>query len=178
LVRKRKDGFHFLVVDKVNQGILTGDPLVILDGMPVFDTDRILSFDPLKVRKLEVVTRNYYLGPLLLNGIVSYSTYQGDLAGFALDPRSVSINYEGLQLQREFYSPSYDTQKERNHRMPDQRTVLQWKPVLKTDEDGKATMDFYTSDSTGEYIVIANGLAANGVAGSAEYKFIVKRTDF
>lgn len=178
LVRKRRDGFHFMVVDKVNQGILGGDPLVILDGMPVFDTDKIISFDPLKIRKLEVVARKYYLGPLLLNGIVSYSTYQGDLAGFPLDPRSVSINYEGLQLQREFYSPSYETQKERNHRMPDQRTLLHWEPLIKTDVNGKATLEFYTSDATGEFMVIANGLASNGVAGSGEFKFIVKRTDF
>jgi hypothetical protein len=178
IVRKRKDGFHFLVLDRVSKGILTGDPMVILDGMPVFDVDKIMAFDPLKIKKLEVVTRNYYLGPLLLNGIVSYSTYQGNLAGFPLDPRSVSINYEGLQLQRELYSPVYESQKQRNHRLPDQRILLHWEPVCKTGKDGKTTVHFYTSDAAGDFIVVAEGLAARGVAGSGVYKFTVKRSDF
>ena len=178
LVRKRRDGFYFVVLDRVNKGVLRGDPLVLLDGMPVFDIDRIMAFDPLKVKKLDVVTRNYYLGPHLFPGIVSYSTYTGDLAGFALDPRSVSINYEGLQAQREFYTPSYETQKQRSNRMPDQRTLLHWEPVVKTTASGSKTITFYTSDNTGNFIVVAHGLAHGGKAGSAIYKFAVRPTEF
>jgi hypothetical protein len=178
LVRKRRSGFHFLVVDRLNKGILNGDPLVLLDGMPVFDVDQIMAFDPLKIKKLEVVTRNFYVGPLRLPGIVSYSTYTGDLAGFTMDPRSIVINYEGLQSQREFYSPRYDSQKEKSSRLPDQRTLLHWVPSIRTNEDGKATVDFYTSDTTGEFMIVAHGLGMNGKAATAVQKFVVKRNDF
>jgi hypothetical protein len=178
LVRKRRDGFHFLILDRINKGILPGDPLVLLDGMPVFDVDKIMAFDPLKIKKLEVVTRMFYTGSMTLAGVVSYSTYQGDLGGFQIDPRSVVINYEGLQLQRQFYSPDYSSQKLKNSRLPDQRALLHWVPSLKTNAQGKSTVEFFTSDNTGEYVVVAHGLSKDGKAGTGTYKFSVKRLDY
>lgn len=178
MVRMRRDGFHFIVLDRVNKGVLPDNPLVLLDGVPVFDIDKIMAFDPLRVKKLEVVTRNYYVGPATLPGIVSYSTYGGDLAGFEIDPRSVSVNYEGLQLQREFYSPQYEVQKARANRLPDQRHLIYWNPQIKIANEGKGVVEFFTSDVTGDYIVVVNGLAKDGIAGSTIHKFSVKRSDF
>src|SRR5690606_32888804 len=129
MVRKRKGKFHFLVIDATRKGLLDGDPMVLLDGVPVFDLDKMMRFDPLRIKKLDVVTRNYILGPLRMPGIVSYVTYTGDLAGFELDPRAVTLDYDGLEVRREFWSPSYETAKVRNTRMPDQRTLLHWDPV-------------------------------------------------
>lgn len=176
LVRKRKDGFHFILLDRVNKGVLSGDPLVLLDGVPVLDVDRIMEFDPRRVKKLEVVTRKFYSGPMSLPGIVSYSTYGGDLAGFELDPGSVSINYEGLQLHREFYAPEYDSQKARASRLPDQRHTLHWQPQLSV-VNGKATTKFFTSDVPGTYIVVVHGLTPDGAAGSATFTFEVKKAN-
>lgn len=178
LVRKRRDGFHFLVLDVANKGVLSDDPLVLLDGVPIFDVDQIMAFNPLKVKKLEVVMRNYILGPLRVPGLVSYSTYTGDLAGFELDPRVVSVDYEGLQLQREFYAPKYENTKMRGSRLPDQRTLLHWEPIIHTAGDGKATLEFYTSDVSGKYQVIVEGLTHKGKAGSGTHTFAVKRIDF
>src|SRR5690606_18087096 len=64
MVRKRRDGFHFLVMDNVRKSLFKDDPLVILDGVPIFDIDRIMEFDPLKVKKLDVITQRYFLGPI------------------------------------------------------------------------------------------------------------------
>ena len=66
LVRKRKGSFHFIVIDNVRKGVFQDDPLILLDGIPIFDVDKIMEFDPVRVRKLEVVTRKYFLGPLIL----------------------------------------------------------------------------------------------------------------
>jgi hypothetical protein len=178
LVRKRRDGFHFVVLDRLNKGVLPDDPLILIDGMPVFDADKVMAFDPLKIKKLEVVTRRFYAGPLVLNGIVSYSTYDGDLAGFEIDPKAVAIDYEGLQLQREFYAPKYENQKARSSRLPDQRTLLQWSPKLKLNSNGNAKVEFYTSDVEGDFIAVVEGISADGIPGSGFFKFSVKRADF
>ena len=175
LVRKRKDGFHFVVIDNLHRDVLPDDPMILLDGVPIFDADKIMAFDPLKVKKLEVLTRKYYLGLLTLQGIVSYSTYKGDLAGYELDPKALSLNYEGLQLQREFYAPRYDAPAERNSRIPDQRNLLYWAPDIITDRDGKQQLDFYTSDLTGNYELVIEGTTTDGLSGSTSYTFSVKR---
>ena len=54
---------------------------MLLDGVPVFDADDIIAYDPLKVQKLEVVTARYHWGPIIASGIVSYTTYKGNLEG-------------------------------------------------------------------------------------------------
>ena len=84
-VRKRKDGFHFIVLDLVNGGVLPGDPMVLLDGVPILDVDDIMAVDPRRIRKLEVVNRQYHLGQAVFFGIVSYTSYQGDLAGVEVE---------------------------------------------------------------------------------------------
>lgn len=173
LVRKRRDGFHFINLDVVNKGTFSEDPFIMLDGLPIFDADKIMAYSPLKVKKLEVVTRRYYMGVLSLPGIVSYTTYAGDLSGFNIDPHCLVVDYEGLQLKREYYTPRYDNAKQRESRMPDQRDRLFWAPSLITDSNGKQHLEFFTSDVTGEFEVLVEGMSPNGSAGSTKAKFSV-----
>ncbi len=72
---------------------------------PSRDINDIIRFDPLKFSKIEIVPRRYLLADSLYSGIISYGTYNGDLAGFPLDRNAYILDYEGLQLHREFYSP-------------------------------------------------------------------------
>ena len=175
-VRKRKDGFHFVVANGDNLGVLYGDPMILVDGVPVLDADNIMRMDPLRVKKLEVVKRIYYLGVARFSGIVSYTTYQGDLGGVTLDPRSVTLNYEGLQMKRKFFKPEYI----RTHtpsRLPDQRYMLHWEPAIATGSDGTATVQFYTSDVPGQYRVTVEGLTDDGYSGSQTLTFTVRPPD-
>lgn len=175
-VRKRQGNFHFLVVDKVTPqgGIFNQDPLILLDGIPVFNTNKIMEFDPLKVQKLEVVDALYYLGHVSFSGIVSYTTYKGDMAGFPLDSRALVQSYQFAQSHKEFYAPRYDTPLSRESRLPDFRNLLHWSPTLIPDAQGKIGVDFYTSDQAGTYRVVVQGLTAGGEAGSGAFTFEVK----
>jgi hypothetical protein len=174
-VRKRRGKFHFLVLDDPNKSVFQDDPLILLDGVPVFDTDRIMAYNPRKVQRLDVLTRKYVLGPLSFNGIVSYTTYKGTMTDFPIDPRALLMDYEGLQLQREFYAPSYDTPLQAESRIPDLRNLLYWTPSLKTSASGKGELSFFTSDQQGQYIVVVQGLTKDGLAGSTRFTFEVKR---
>jgi len=162
LVRKTKGKFHFKTLDHLNRDIFNDNPLVLVDGLPVFKIDKIMAFDPRKVKKLDVLTRKYYLGALSFDGIVSYTTYGGDLATFQPDPKSLIINYEGLQPYREFFAPRYESQQARETKLPDVRTLLFWSPVASTDNAGKGQVDFYTSDIPGKYAVVVQGITRAG----------------
>ena len=98
MVRKRNGKFLFMNLDNRNRDIFSESPLVLLDGVPVFDTDSIMKMDPLKIKKLQVVTQKYFLGPIIYSGIVSYTTYEGDMAGFFIDNKWMVFDYEGLQM--------------------------------------------------------------------------------
>jgi hypothetical protein len=174
MVRKRKDGVQFIVQQKINQPISTENPLVLLDGVPIFNYDQLLEFNADNIKSLDVLTREYYLGPLVLHGAIFLSTYNGDLNGFEIKAGSVSINYEGLQLMREFFSPQYETQIARESRIPDHRSLLYWNPSVQL-KTQNTPIDFYTSDLGGEFKVVVQGISRDGVAGSAVYSFVVEK---
>ena len=157
------------------KGFLEGDPLVLLDGIPMFDMNKVMAIDPLKVKRLDVIKDRYFWGPSDAEGILSYATYKSDLAGVELDPHAVVMDYEGLQLQRVFYSPAYDTDGQAASRVPDFRNLLYWAPALKTGVQGKNQVTFYTSDEEGKYVGVVQGITADGEAGSQYFTFEVKK---
>ncbi|MGI4740665.1 MAG: hypothetical protein ACRYG7_36295 [Janthinobacterium lividum] len=174
LVRKRKDGFHFINLNRTRQLIFENDPLVLLDGVPIFRTNDIMAFDPLKVRQLNVVTSRYFQGSQVYDGVVSYATYQGDLGGFALDPHALLEEYEGVQGEREFYAPRYQVPAQQKSRLADLRNLLYWQPELSLSPGQPRTLTFYTSDQIGRYLIVAQGLAADGSTGSTSVVLEVK----
>jgi hypothetical protein len=172
-VRKYGAAYRFHVLNTPYKNYFEPDPLILLDGVPVKSADQILSYDPLKIRKLDVVSRRFFYRSAVYNGIVSFSTYDGNLPGFTINPDAIVINYKMLQLQREFYSPVYEAIEQKQNRIPDQRNVLLWKPDIKT-ENGNTKIRFFTSDMPGKYLIFINGITKEGDAGSAKFSFDVK----
>jgi hypothetical protein len=152
-----------------------GEPLILLDGIPVFDADKLFKWDPLRIKKLDIVTQNYIYGPAVFNGIMSFTTYKGDGSNIEIDPHAVMLDYEGLQQQRKFYSPVYNSEAQINSTIPDFRTALYWNANVTTDSSGKTSLTFYTSDKAGQYIGIIEGSTADGRYGNGVFTFEVKK---
>jgi hypothetical protein len=171
-VSKSRGRFHITLIDE--KVLLTGDPLVMLDGVPVFNIDKVMAIDPLKVQRLQVVRSRYFWGPAVFEGVMNYTTYKGDLGGAEMDPHAVVIDYEGMQIQREFYSPVYETDEQAKSRIPDFRNLLFWAPEIKTGPVNANKVTFYTSDQAGKYFGIVQGMTANGDAASQSFTFEVK----
>lgn len=155
--------------------IFTKDPLVLLDGVPVFDINKMIAYDPLKVQKLQIVASKYIWGPIVSDGILSYTTYKGNLDGLTLDPGHIILDYDGMQQQRVFYSPDYSTEKEIQNRLPDFREVLYWSADVTTNEKGIGHISFFTGDIPGKYLVVVQGISGNGNAGCDRFIFDVKK---
>ncbi len=174
LVRRRQKEFHFRMIDKlVPNTFYTTDPLTLLDGIPIFNIDKLMEIDPLKIKKVETINGRYFLGPVSATGIVSFSTYQNDLAGFELSPKVLVMPYEGVQATREFYEPKYDSKTDVASRLPDFRNLLHWSPDVSTSTAGKAQINFNTSDQAGTYRVVVQGMAPDGRSGRKTFTFEV-----
>lgn len=164
-VRTRGRSFHFMVMNRPYKAIFRQNPMVLLDGVPVFNIDKIMAFDPLKVKQLDVIASRFFHGPLSYEGLVSYHTYNGDLGGFELDARALMQAYDGLQQKREFYAPAYDTPEQKSSRLADFRNLLHWTPNIKLEPGKGEQVSFYTSDQPGTYLVVVQGLTASGETG-------------
>ncbi|MEZ0607242.1 hypothetical protein ACAW74_01945 [Fibrella sp. WM1] len=149
-------------------------PLMLIDGVPVFDPDQLMAISPLKFRTLDVMTSRYFLGPLAYSGILNLNSYKQDLAGYRLDPKAVVLDYDGLQARREFAAPSYGTAVQQASRLPDLRQLLYWNPQVMTSAAGKAGLTFYSSDQAGRYQVVVQALTADGHFTTASHTFTVQ----
>ncbi|HRQ49029.1 MAG TPA: hypothetical protein PLR74_00730 [Agriterribacter sp.] len=168
LVSRSRGKFRLNVIDLVNDRLFKTDPLVLLDGVPVEDMDRIMRYDPLKIK------RRYYYGTLVMDGILNFTTYQGNLPEFEVDDRSTILDYEGMQWQRQFYSPQYETLEQLGSRLPDFRNLLYWLPNVITGKDGHTDLTFFTGDVKGKYTGVIEGMSADGKAGSSSFSFEVR----
>jgi hypothetical protein len=168
-VRVRKEGnkFNFKVVNRSFGTYFEEDPLILLDGIPVTDATKIIELDPLKIKRIEVVTHNYFLGSSEFEGIVNVKSYSGEMGAPLINPNALVVEYDGIQQQREFYSPTYESSADLERHLPDFRNVLEWVPQLTIGNDGKSNVSFYSSDLKGKFAVIIQGISTNGIPGRA-----------
>ncbi|PCH70229.1 MAG: hypothetical protein COC06_05460 [Bacteroidales bacterium] len=68
----------------------------------------------------------------------------------------------GYQRPLEFYAPKYETEEQRQNKLPDYRSTVYWNPVIVTDNQGQASFSFYSSDNTSDYTVVIEGICTNG----------------
>jgi len=173
LHRKKNDFFVQLV--NIHQHLsFEKEPLVLFDGLPICDFNKVMGYDPLLIKKIEIINQKYYLGENQYDGILSLTTYKGNFTDLKSEANSMIFDYEGLQKQKEFYSPVYETETQNANRLPDFRNLLFWSPDTKTDSLGKGRIGFYTSDRVGDYVIVIQGITPDGSSGSRIDSFSVK----
>lgn len=162
-IKKQGEQFSLRVKERTQGTFFDNDPLVLIDGVPVQDAGKMIKFDPLKIRSIDVVASRYFQGTQVYDGIVSFKTYEGDLAGYELDPNDMVVEYSAIQKKQEFYQPVYNNAELKKSRLPDFRNVLSWEPDINLAGNGTAEIKFYTSDCTGQFLVFLQGLSKNGL---------------
>ncbi|MXN91820.1 hypothetical protein GR160_11340 [Flavobacterium sp. Sd200] len=82
---------------------------------------------------------------------------------------------KGYYPIKEFYNPVYDG--EFADIADDFRNTLLWKPDVITDSNGRAEVEFYTSDINSKFRVVAEGVTADGLLGSQITEFKVDKKE-
>ncbi len=98
------------------------NPLLLVDGMPVFESDDFASFHPKNIRKMDIINRNFYLNDHRFNGLISLSSFENDFGQFPLPEKALFIEYEGLQYPKRFKNEIRNPEKESH--FPDFLNIL------------------------------------------------------
>jgi hypothetical protein len=125
LVRTRDRKKEFRLMDQAGKRVFDTNPLILIDAMPVFDSELLASFNPKFMQRLEVLNREFYLNERIYPGVMSFSSYGNNFGLFPLAPNARFFDYLGLQPmvnmdRRQFADPSNE------ERIPDWRTILYW----------------------------------------------------
>ena len=144
--------------------------LVLLDGIPVNNHQKILDYDPLNVRKISVYSDNYIISNILYEGVVCFETYKGTMPFFTLDSTAVVSRYHGAMLPYSFTGKQFVN----NTEYPDYRQTLYWNPSVRISSGEKFTLDCVTPKYSGDFIMVVEGITASGKTIYSEKKFKVQ----
>jgi hypothetical protein len=95
-VRKVKsNGLTHLIVrrgeDHYNESLAT---LVLIDGMPVLDVERLLSYDARRINYINIYGGQYTFGNSVYNGILSFVTRSGQLTNYPTERNMQYLVYD------------------------------------------------------------------------------------
>ena len=68
--------------------------LVLIDGMPVFDIERLLNYDARRIHYINIYGGQYTFGSGVYNGILSFVTRSGRLTNYPTEPNMQYLVYE------------------------------------------------------------------------------------
>ena len=95
-VKKKKiDGVTKLFVRKEDATYNNSWPaMVLIDGMPVIDIERLLKYDARRIHYINIYADQYTFGNGVYNGILSFITRSGRLTNYPTEPNVQYLVYE------------------------------------------------------------------------------------
>ena len=150
-----------------------GTPLFLLDGMEVSDfppgsgsdVREIRNIHMSEIEKVEILKSGVNMsifGSKGGNGVIAIyrKTTDPNHGESRYIKGRITQRIKGFYRERKFYSPKY-TLENIHDEMPDYRPTLFWNPDLGF-VNGKSSIDFFTSDDIGQYLVFVEGISKNG----------------
>lgn len=170
----KKSGYEILIINPMTGSYYEEPPLVMIDGVIINDLKVLADLDPELVEKIEAIKTPYLFGNLILHGIVNVITRSGDFSDITMPEYAVLLPYRVVDNADTFSGPDYSDEKKRLSRIPDLRNTLYWNPSVKTDSNGKAEIEFWTSDIPGNYTINIQGVSQTGELTSLQRSFTVR----
>lgn len=170
-LRKKKGIFSFRAYNKVTGFLMKPPPLILYDGLVLTDANELVQVNSKLIERIQVVSSIYYQDDFPLHGVINVTSFKGDAAVLNLPSKYIRKPVSFLDAGHDFVKISHADNKLK--RIPDQRNLLHWEPRIQTDAQGKAVIEFYTSDITGSFEVQASALSSEGLWGHEQIKFEV-----
>ena len=148
-VRVRKDRtkgcrITVLLEDYVRWDIpVWGESLMMIDGVPVFDHNQIMTYDPAAVKVIEVYPYTFSVGETSYGGVINFVTFKGNMPSISFDDNVRIYDFKGAS-----YPMNYNGCE-----------TLLWRPLLKLAPGEKISFD--CPDSEGRVNIVAEGLDAD-----------------
>lgn len=146
-------------------------PLFLVDNMEVTMED-VMQLNSSDIQTVDVVKNaagTSMYGVRGAGGVVAITLKRGTLTNYKRQPPGiVLVKPLGAHQPKQFYSPNYAVADSIMKVTPDLRNTLHWEPMVKTDRNGKAVIEFYTADRVNDYRITVEGVGENGRLGRIE----------
>lgn len=147
-----------------------GSSLMMIDGVPVFDHEKIFRYDPLLVRTLTIYPHTHFMGMRMYEGMANFTTYKGNLPGVDFDANVRIADFHGPALPMAFTGEGLV----HDGRYPDYRQTVYWHPVLDIEAGQTVQVKVVLPSYPGHFVVTVEGFAEDGTPVSQTASFDVR----
>ncbi len=158
------------------------EPLLVVNGIPMerYSLNTMNPNDIESVNVLKDASATALYGSRAANGALIIETKKqrqekiniklGNVYYYAL--QNIYTPGASYSAVKRFYVPKYISTviEERT----DFRETIYWNPVVQTDKNGEAAVEFYNSDASTTFRAVAEGIGYNGKLGRAEQTYAVE----
>jgi hypothetical protein len=144
----------------------SGRTLVLMDGVPVLDHEKILQYDPMLVKRIDIYPHTYFFGVRSFSGVVNLVTYKGTLPSMEFADNVRIQDFQGCSLPLAYTCSSVGGD------YPDYRQTIYWHPMLTLAPGERVEVECKTPAYGGRFEVVAEGLTAtcNPVRATAAFE--------
>ena len=158
-----------LVIHSENPAIQIYPPLIMIDGIPVFDVSRLMSLPPAGIERIDVINDVYLKGEMKFGGIVNLQTREGDMSGIELPENAFFFDYRAFSPPSEPMDAGTPS-----NRIPDTRNTIYWIPDLEVSSEAPVHLTFPAPDYPGIYNMVYRGFTEKGKISTVEISFRVR----
>jgi hypothetical protein len=150
-----------------------GTPFIMIDDVPV-PMESLSTISVQDIERIEIWkgADAAVFGLRGSNGALGFYTKKG--AGSIARDGILTMTNMGFQIEKEFYTPNYDTEKP-EHIKPDKRTTLFWAPLIQTDSAGRASVSFYNHDVETTVTTVVEGISRSGKSGATTVRYAIRK---
>lgn len=134
--------------------------LMVVDGVPIFDAATFLKINNKLVESAEIFTTPFWLNPLVFDGIIHLSTFEGDARCFDLPKSGIRRTFLGIQPKRDFELVQTKTATEQH--IPNFKNTLYWSPMTSSKDGNTISIEFPSSDALGVYDINILAITESG----------------
>jgi len=176
-VRINRGTYSLKVLNIENGEIYNQNPLILLDGLPIFDINKFMKINPLHIKSIEVINSKSFIGKSVFDGVIYVNSFKRDYADYVIDHNYNEMNYYHIDDGISYLTPDYSNQELKYSRIPDFRNLLFWHPDIRIDKDEFRKIEFYTSDEEGIYEIEITGINKRGSIISIKSDFEVVKSN-
>lgn len=149
------------------------DVLVMLDGVPVSDHEKLLTFDAMLLSDVFVYPYTYIVGNYSFKGVVNLVTFTHNISSLRFDDNLVIVDFQGASYPVAF-TGSKGVGASASESKEDLRGTLYWHPQLSVSAGQTMNIEVHTPSYSGTFKAVAEGLTSSGKPFTYETTFEVR----
>ena len=167
----KKDNRHFSVLYSDPAGkqfSYQSNVLTLLDGVPMSDQNKLISFDAMLLSDIEIYPYSYLLGHRVFSAVVNFVTMRNNITAVRFSDQTRVYDFKGVSY------PVALTAKEIPYPEKDYRQTLYWHPAVTLEAGKEKRIEIRTPSYPGVFKVVVEGIDASGAPIYSETSFEVR----